>query len=182
MIHPVDFDAMEKLFRGAEIPEALQQEYETQQRMTRAWGNSGPLGMNLIIPMMRLLGYGKIVEQALENVDWRNHIGEEVSVLYADSLVRGKLIDLGNNSRLTVQLERFGVVDVPRYCVKAKPLEEIHPERNDWVDVKPGTKVVVHGKEGDLNGKLEGAQGQSVRVKVGRESLVCPVDSVELVA
>lgn len=180
MIHTDDYDAMARMFGDGELPEDVVEEYEVQRRMTFAFGHSGALGMNLLIPMLRGLGYGKIVDKPQENVDWRRHIGEEVIAQYGDEQVPGRLRGLSENGRLELNLDRYGVVDVPRYSVKLKPTRELDMKQDPWAKVKRGTKVVVKMGDGNHEGKLTSVSARGLRVRVGEETLLCSPENVEL--
>lgn len=180
MIHSDDFEAMEKLFGSSELPQELLSEYEVQQRMSRAFGHSGSLGMTILIPMMRSLGYGKIVTKTPEIVDWRRHIGEGVIAQYGDELAPGKLVGLGEQGRLVLDLDSYGTVELPRFCVKLAPINELAMEQNPWIKVKRGTKVVVQTDAGPKEGKFTSVAGTCVRVKIGQEDILCSPESVEL--
>lgn len=180
MIHKDDYDAMERMFRGSEIPEDLLNEYELQRRMASSYGHVGALGMNLVIPMMRALGYGKVVEVTAENVDWRRHIGEEVIAQYGDQQAPGKLVGLGVNGRLALNLTGYGEVELPRYCVRLAPTQELVVDTGAWAKVKRGSKVVVQTADGPEDAKFVKVTPDGVTVKLGNEELVFPHNSVEL--
>ena len=130
MIHPNDYNAMEKIFGTPNLPEDVSKEYAIVRKMADAYGHTGQLGLNLVIPMLRRLGYGKIVEKPIENVDWRRHVGCEIVAQYGDVLAPGVLSGIGTNGRLWVKLDDYGEVEVPRYCVKVKPEAALSTERN----------------------------------------------------
>lgn len=186
MIHPDDYDAMEKMFRGADIPDDLVAEYEVNRLMTAAYGHVGPLGMNLVIPMMRALGYGKVVVKAAPTVDWRNHVGSQVVAQYGDRKVAGELTGFGTNSRLILRLEGYGEVELPRYCVQLVPVCELEMEKpaevksDPWASVSRGAKVVVASDKGSVTGRFLGLDPEGLRVKVGNKELVTAPNLVEL--
>lgn len=180
MFHPEDYAAIEKLFRGAAIPEDLATEYEICRKMVTAWGHSGSLGMYLIIPLMRRLGYGKIVEQVPVEVDWRTHLGDEVIVQYGDQRVGGKLLDLCHHHRLGIQLEGYGYVEMPRYCVQLVPSKELEIAKTAWEQVKKGAKVTVTTEAGPVPGKFVESTGDGLRVNIRGGNAIYPVEAVEL--
>lgn len=131
MIHQDDYDAMTRMFRDTTIPDDVCEEYEVVRRMASSYGHVGALGMNLVVPMMRMLGYGKLVEKKVVNVDWRHHIGENVTAEYGDRRVSGKIVGLGVNGRLVLELDGYsGEVELPRYCVQLKPEPELSVDKS----------------------------------------------------
>jgi hypothetical protein len=182
LIHPNDYAAMEKLFRGQDIPDDLVDEYEIQRKMCDAYGHVGALGMNLVIPMMRRLGYGKIVQQTVENVDWRRHMGENVIASYGDQKVAGKLTGLGIHHLLGIELQGYGYVELPRYCVQLAPTRELQVTKDAWGHVKKGAAVTVKTDKGPKRGRFVESTPDGVRVKIGDEEAVYPPENVELFA
>jgi hypothetical protein len=182
MMHPVDYEAIDKLFRGADIPDDLVNEYEIWQKMASAYGHVGALGMQLVIPMLRQLGYGKVVEQASESVSWRKHIGEAVLVSYDDRIVPGKLVEMGLQGKLGIELEGVGYIEAPRYTVKLAPTRELEVVKDAWGKVKKGAKVAVSVGGKTVHGKFVDSTPDGVRVKAGVSETVYPPEAVELVA
>jgi hypothetical protein len=186
MLHPEDYDAIEKMFRGSDIPADLIAEYEINRLMASAYGHSGPLGMNLVIPLMRALGYGKVAEKLVLNVDWRKCIGSQVVAQYGDQKVLGKVIGLGTNSRLVLDLQGYGEIELPRYCVQLVPVRELDVEKppelksDPWAGVLRGTKVVVTTAAGPADGRFIKVAPHGLLVKVKNEELVLRPDLVEL--
>lgn len=182
MIHPEDYDAMVKLFRGKEPPDDVVDEYEVQRRMASMYGHNGPLGMYLVIPMLRQLGYGKVVERPVKHIEWREHIGDEVVVAYGDQKVPGRLVSLATNHYLRVATDQYGEIELPRYAVELPPTKELLTERDAWARVKRGVRVVVKTDGEPLVGKFMGRNSDGVCVKVGTESRTYPPEFVELTA
>jgi hypothetical protein len=186
MIHPQDYEALERLFRGSEIPEDLVQEYELQRLMAATYGHVGPLGMGMVVPMMRALGYGVVRKVSPEGVDWRKHIGSEVIAQYGDRDVHGVVVGLGTNSRLDVELDGYGEVELPRYCVKLIPVLEVEAVKpleikdNPWATVSRGTKVVVSNGDSKVEGRFLKVVPDGLRVKVGKEEQTAAAGTVEL--
>lgn len=186
MIHPDDYEAMERMFRGGNIPEDLAVEYEIQRLMASSYGHSGALGMGLVIPLMRALGYGKVAEKIILNVDWRKQIGSQVIAQYGDSKVVGKVLGLGTNSRLVLDLQGYGEVELPRFCVQLVPVRELDVEKSvelksdPWASVSRGTKIVVLGGAVPAAGRFLAATPNGLRVKVGSEEKTVSPDLVEL--
>lgn len=181
MIHPEDYDAMEKLFRGTEIPDDLVAEYELQRKMAGAYGHVGAMGMHLVIPMMRHLGYGKVVEHVTENVDWRKHMGEEVIADYGDTKVPGVVTQIGTRGRLGVELRGHGYTELPKYCVQLAPTKELEMSKSAWDKVQTGAKVTVQlpGAK-PMTGKFIQRTPDGVHVRVGNKESVYPPERVEL--
>lgn len=183
MLHPEDYDAMDKLFRGAEIPEDLLAEYELQRKMAQAYGHVGAMGMHLVIPMMRHLGYGKVVEHVSENVDWRKHMGEPVIAEYGDAKVPGVVTQIGLHGRLGVELRGYGYTELPKYCVQLAPTQELEMAKSAWDKVKTGAKVTVKMPDHKpVTGKFLQRTPDGVHVKVGDAESVYPPECVELSA
>jgi hypothetical protein len=186
MIHPDDYDAMERMFRDANIPEDLAAEYEIQRLMASACGHSGALGVGLVVPMMRALGYGKVAEKILLNVDWRKRIGSQVVAQYGDASVAGKVLGLGSNGRLVLDLQGYGEVELPRYCVQLVPVRELDVEKpaeiksDPWGGVSRGTKIVVLNGDERTVGRFLKATPGGLLVKVGSEEKTVSPDLVEL--
>lgn len=182
MIHRVDSDAMEKIFNSTNLPEDVQKEYAIVRKMADTYGHTGPLGMNLVIPMLRRLGYGKVVEKTVENVDWRRHMGAAVVAQYGDQKVDGKLVSLSTNSRLIVDTEQYGELEFPRYLVSLKAPSELDVTRDPWASVEAGAAVIVHSGDKDVRGKFVGVSEGGVLVKVGSKEVTYSSDEVELKA
>jgi len=180
MIHPNDYSAMEKMFGNSDLPEDVRREYAVVRKMADAYGHSGALGLNLVIPMLRRLGYGKIVEKPVQNVDWRNEMGARVVAQYGDVLAEGVLSGLGMNGRLWVALDEYGEVEVPRYSVKLKAEAALSTEKSVWDAVEEGAAVIVHREDKDVNGRFLGVSDTGLRVRLGPKEFVYPSDVVEL--
>lgn len=179
MIHSSDYDAMEKMFRGS-VPDDVRDEYAIVRKMADCYGHTGALGPYLIIPMLRRLGYGRVVERQVENVDWRRHMNEPVQVKYGDKVVDGKVVGLGVNSRLVVETREYGELELPRHCVSLVPEIELSVAPNPWAAVEMGAPVVVHSGDKDVRGKFAGLSDEGVLVKVGSKETVYACDEVEL--
>lgn len=186
MIHPDDYEAIERMFRGTNIPDDLVAEYEVQRLMASAYGHSGALGMNLVIPLMRALGYGKVAEKVALNVDWRKHVGSAVVAQYGDSKVVGKVLGFGSNSRLVLELQGYGEVELPRYCVQLVPVRELDVEKpaevksDPWASVSRGTKVVVDPGDSQTIGRFLRVVPEGLYIKVGSCERIVASSLVEL--
>jgi len=148
--------------------------------MADCYGHTGALGPYLIIPMLRRLGYGKVVEKQAVNVDWRRHMNEPVDVLYGDKHVDGKVVGLGVNGRRVVDTREYGELEVPRHCVSLIPEIELSVAQNPWASVEEGASVVVHSGDKDVRGKFVGLSEDGVLVKVGSKETVYACEEVEL--
>lgn len=188
MIHPADYEAMNAMFRGAELPRDLCDEYEMQKRMASAFGHSGALGLWLIVPMMRRLGYGRVSDQKSKtNVDWRRHIGDKVVAQYGNREVNGEVVGLGDNGYLVVKVPEYGEVELPRYCVQLPDKKRLDMEQgalghDEWMKVRRGTKVVLQTEDGPVEAKLVASTGQGVKVTVDGDEAIYPYEAVELSA
>jgi hypothetical protein len=186
MIHPDDYDAIEKMFRGTNIPDDLAEEYEIQRLMASAYGHAGALGMNLVIPLMRALGYGKVAEKVVLNVDWRNHVGSQVVAQYGDRKVVGKVLGFGSNCRLVLELQGYGEVELPRYCVQLVPIKELDIEKpievksDPWASVSRGTKVVIDPGDSQTIGRFLKVVPDGLCIKVGNYERIVAPSLVEL--
>jgi len=180
MIHPNDYDAMEKMFRGEAIPEDVKAEYDVVRKMANCYSVSGPLGPNLVIPMLRKLGYGRVEQKPQANVDWRSKIGERVLAQYGDKDVDGILIGLGINGRLSLDLEGYGEVELPRHCVRVPPSEELIANKEWWEVADEGTPVVVHDGDKSTRAKFVAAVEDGIKVRIGSKEQVYTRADVEL--
>lgn len=118
MLHPRDEESLCALLRVSEVPEKVVAEYDIRQRMYHSGGGTGPLGIGLLIGVLRHVGVALPEREVPVEVDWRKHLGEPVLVLYGDQKKSGKVMGLVDGGNLVVLLDGVdGEVELPRHCV-----------------------------------------------------------------
>lgn len=150
MLHGSDRHLLECGLKTTEIPADVEAEYEVRRKMYHRMGGSGALGMILIVDMLRSLGHGEFEEKPVVVVQWQDHLGSPVDVLYGSESLRCVLTGLADMGRLFVKHPVRGILEMPRHAVKLVQGSSEAPAI-DWGMLGEGTSVLVDGaKQGTL--------------------------------
>lgn len=144
MLHGSDRHLLECGLKTDVIAADVEAEYEVRRKMYHRMGGSGALGMVLIVDMLRSLGYGEFKDAPVVVVQWQDHLGAPVDVLYGSETLRCVLTGLSDMGRLFVKHPERGVLEMPRHAVKLAPSSPETPAI-DWAMLGEGTSVVVDG-------------------------------------
>jgi hypothetical protein len=119
MMHPSDAEIVMNLLQVTSIPKELDDEYAIWQRMYHGGGASGALRIQMLVPLLRQMGYKPPEPVKVEQVEWRKHIGGPIVAKYGDQDIIGTLAGFGPHGTLVVKLEGYtGEIELPKHCVR----------------------------------------------------------------